>query len=196
MLHQSWEPLAEELVNAEDLRAFFTKFDDTEMRVKFGFQESVFAPVSLAEACFACDTRESSPQLVKAALAGCETLGVKTCNFGLCTTPQLHWLVSQRKTHFNDAGLYAQFFHVNYQTFLALCGDKSAKKNYQEDLLLDCANGVGSLVVNDLLGFAGFTERLNITLINQDKTPENLNAGCGAEHVQKEQTLPTGWVKE
>ena len=90
MLHQSWEPLAEELVNAEDLRAFFTKFDDTEMRVKFGFQESVFAPVSLAEACFACDTRESSPQLVKAALAGCETLGVKTCNFCLCTTPQLH----------------------------------------------------------------------------------------------------------
>ena len=30
--------------------------------------------------------------------------------------------------------------------------------------------------MNDLLGFTEFTERLNITLINLDKTPENLNA--------------------
>ena len=50
--------------------------------------------------------------------------------------------------------------------------------------------------MNDLLGLAGFTERLKVTLINQEKTPENLNAGCGAEHVQKEQALPTAWVKE
>jgi len=40
------------------------------------------------------DTRETSPALMKAAMLGSELMGVKPKNFDLCTTPQLHWLVS------------------------------------------------------------------------------------------------------
>ena len=61
---------------------------------------------------------------------------------------------------------------------------------------MDCANGVGSTVMEEMIGLAGFSERLQITMINFDKSPAKLNDECGAEHVQKAQTFPTGWSKE
>lgn len=68
-----------------------------------------------------------------------------------------------------------------------------AKKNYQSKLILDCANGVGSTAFRNVSELAGFAERLQVTLINDAATPELLNDKCGAEFVQKDQKLPTGW---
>lgn len=48
MLAQSWEPLAEELANTQDLRATLDKIENTEMRHQLGFQETVFHPDSFA----------------------------------------------------------------------------------------------------------------------------------------------------
>lgn len=94
MLAQSWEPLAEELANTQDLRALLEKIDNTDMKHQLGFQETVFHADSFAQACFAKDTRETSEMLIQAAMKGCELMGVKITNFGLCSTPQLHWLIS------------------------------------------------------------------------------------------------------
>jgi phosphomannomutase len=52
------------------------------------------------------DTRDSSPALVAAALAACEIMGVMTCNYGVCTTPQLHWLVSHSYVFPSDVVMY------------------------------------------------------------------------------------------
>jgi len=74
-------------------------------------------------------------------------------------------------------------------TFISLCEtiDKGAqKKNYQSELFLDCANGVGGKVIQELKELAGFDEKLKIILKNIDKDPTNLNEGCGAEFVQKD----------
>ena len=76
-------------------------------------------------------------------------------------------------------------------SFLTLCHGE--KQNYQKQLILDCANGVGSVVMREFLGLAGVKKRLNITMINNDKEPKHLNEGCGAEHVHSKQTLPNGW---
>ena len=70
------------------------------------------------------------------------------------------------------------------------------KQNYQKELILDCANGVGAQTVAQLLDLAGLQERLHVTLINNEAKPDLLNEGCGAEHVQKEQQLPANWSAE
>lgn len=83
----TWEPLANEIANSKNLRATLVDFNESEKRLKFGFLESIFAPVSFVEACFAMDTRNTSPLLLKAAMRGCELMGIQGTNFGLCTTP-------------------------------------------------------------------------------------------------------------
>ena len=191
MMDQSWEPLAEKLANAPDLRAFLEEFDNGPDKLTYGLQESIFAPSSYAECCFALDTRESGPALVAAAKAACEIMGVTTCNHGVVTTPQLHWLVSNKYTHSNDSGLYTQHCREVFMAFLTLC--EGEKKNYSKQIILDCANGVGSVVMTEFLGLAGVVEKLAVTMIHDEKAPENLNEGCGAEHVHSKQTLPTAW---
>lgn len=44
------------------------------------------------------DTRESSPSLRDAMIAGIKALNVRVHDFGFSTTPQIHWLVS----HYNE----------------------------------------------------------------------------------------------
>ena len=68
--------------------------------------------------------------------------------------------------------------------FLSLC--QGERVNYQKNLILDCANGVGSIVMQEFLGLAGVEERLKVTMINDDKMPDKLNDQCGAEYVQKD----------
>ena len=85
-------------------------------------------------------------------------------------------------------------------TFLSmsLCqegGNKESKKNYQPSLVLDCANGVGAIAITELMGHAGFEERLKIHMINCESKPDKLNLGCGAE-VVKNLKMPEGWTKE
>ena len=94
MLDQSWEPLAEGLANCADLKTFLEELDTSADKHKYGLQASIFCPATFSEACFAMDTRVSSPGLVKAAMTGCEMMGVTCTDFGFCTTPQLHWLIS------------------------------------------------------------------------------------------------------
>ena len=108
MLQPEWEPLAEEIANAPDLRIALEDLDSK--RMTYGFLETIFHPSSLSRTCFAMDTRETSPELLRAAMLGSELMGVKPTNFGLCTTPQLHWLVSQNLFRCDDVGLYTQYF--------------------------------------------------------------------------------------
>lgn len=121
MLDQNWEPLAELLVNAPDLRQCLEALDEHNERSKYGFMETIFHDSSMAQACFGMDTRETSPMLMAACIKGCELMGVQSYNLDLTTTPQLHWLVSNQLTHINDVGLYSQHFKDAYLRFLCLC---------------------------------------------------------------------------
>ena len=48
MLDQAWEPLAEELANTKDLKAFLIELDETEKKNRYGFMETIFMPDSMA----------------------------------------------------------------------------------------------------------------------------------------------------
>lgn len=87
---------------------------------------------------------------------------------------------------------YIKYFKDNYMRFMSLCGNEE-KKNYQSDILVDCSNGVGSKNLDELKVLSGFSDKLQISFINNDPTPEFLNDGCGAEFVHKEQTFPKNW---
>jgi len=95
-LELAWEPLAEKLINAPDLRTFLEEFDNSPDKITYGFkgESSIFTPSCNEISCFAIDTRESGPILQAAAINACKIMGVKTVNYGVCTTPQHAWLVS------------------------------------------------------------------------------------------------------
>jgi phosphoacetylglucosamine mutase len=48
MLDQAWEPLAEELANTKDLKAFLIELDEGAKKNKYGFMETIFMPDSMA----------------------------------------------------------------------------------------------------------------------------------------------------
>ena len=184
------------MANADDIVEWFKDFDGSEKRLNYGFMETVFAGATFSLVCFAMDTRSSGPALVAAAIKGCKLMGVEPQNFGVCSTPQLQWLIANQQTHFNCVGLYIQFFKTNYLTFLSICDQQSSivKQNYTKRVYLDCANGVGAANVLVLTGYAGFAERLDVEMINTDyKDHALLNSKCGADHVHRQRSVPVGF---
>ena len=65
--------------------------------------------------------------------------------------------------------------------------------NYETNLVLDCANGVGALPM--LLVSTRIQSYINIEMINTTTDdPHSLNEGCGAEFVHKESKLPDNYA--
>ncbi|RWS28426.1 phosphoacetylglucosamine mutase-like protein [Leptotrombidium deliense] len=84
MLESSWESIATNLANAEDsdVQPFISSISDEFSAIEKGL---VFV---------ARDTRKSSEQLAGAAIDGVRAVGGEAVDFGLLTTPQLHFIVS------------------------------------------------------------------------------------------------------
>jgi phosphoacetylglucosamine mutase len=101
-LELSWEPLAEKIVNSKDLRKTLEEIDSKEMRQKYNIKNSIFNPNNKAHAFFGMDTRSTSPMLCYAAYQACQIMGVQGTELGLCSTPQLHWLISNKTSNKMD----------------------------------------------------------------------------------------------
>ena len=52
---------------------------------------------------------------------------------------------------------------------------------------------MGSIAIKEIWSDGILKDKLNIVLINDDLSPDNLNEHCGAEFVQKDQKLPCNW---
>lgn len=111
------------------------------------------------------DTRPSSPSLAKCAIDGVLALSGKPWDFGIVTTPMLHYFVTCKNTN----GQYGQatedgYYNKLVSAFKKLRGETYTNKNYKPDLLYDGANGVGAKKIKI------FQERLgpcmNITMYN------------------------------
>lgn len=101
MLYPAWERLAEGLVNAENLPEFLTELNQGKLAERFpgltDLQEDLFSKVGEVDPIvfIGMDTRESSQRLCDAVALGLQAIGVTPINFGLVTTPQLHWLTQR-----------------------------------------------------------------------------------------------------
>ncbi|CAH0554621.1 unnamed protein product [Brassicogethes aeneus] len=185
MLEQSWEEWATKIANVPDdqlesvVSEIVKEFKIDNMNERF-------------EVYIGKDTRPSSPSLAEAAAHGVRAIGGKPMDFGIVTTPQLHYFVRCR----NSRNEYGQPNEVGYYTklctaFKKLRGDGYSNGKYENTIVYDGANGVGAKKVKflkEVLGDALKIEMYNDEIIGSGK----LNHLCGADFVKSQQKFPTG----
>ena len=146
VLPVSWEPFAEQIVNSTNLEETLVDIFD-KLERKYKFRDTEFLPNAPQLVSFGYDTRVSGERLVKVAMKAVQTMGLKFVLFGQVTTPQLHWLVEQSYREPADAQEYVKNWNARFSDFISLCESQEGfepRKNYQEQMILDCANGIGT----------------------------------------------------
>uniref|UniRef100_A0A8D8L5B8 Phosphoacetylglucosamine mutase n=2 Tax=Culex pipiens TaxID=7175 RepID=A0A8D8L5B8_CULPI len=180
MLEQSWERLATDLVNVSDA--------DLEGQIAKISAEQGIDNNEPAKVYVGMDTRYHSPQLAKAVLNGIAALKGSVRDFGIVTTPMLHYFVTCSNTDL----AYGLPTEEGYMTklltaFKRIRGNTFAKGNYSNKVFYDGANGVGSL---KMLGFVRkFDGYLDVKVFNSNG---KINFNCGADFVKTNQRAPHG----
>ena len=129
------------------------------------------------------DNRGSTPKLLDTIKHGLETMSVPYTEKGLIPTPVLnHFVVNEKLNKTATLDAYVEKLANAYQEFMSLSTTVSRK--YDRHLIVDCANGVGTFVMERLR--LAMTDHINVHLINTDvNDPTKLNHYCGAEYVNQ-----------
>ncbi|XP_068004791.1 phosphoacetylglucosamine mutase isoform X2 [Melanerpes formicivorus] len=182
MLHPSWEEYATQLANAEEeeLQSIITEICQ-QAAVKQHKDASVF---------IGRDTRPSSEKLSQSVIDGISVLGGQYHDYGLVTTPQLHYLVCCQNTQgqYGKATLEGYYEKLS-KAFAELIKQAPTSGEHQRQLKVDCANGIGALKLSEMVSY--FPKEVLIQLYN-DGTKEKLNHLCGADFVKVNQKPPRG----
>ncbi|KAM5163165.1 phosphoacetylglucosamine mutase [Mantella aurantiaca] len=181
MLAQEWEGYATKLANAEEreLQMVLTNIIKQE---SINMQQAPFIAIGR-------DTRPSSETLSCAVIDGVSSLDSKFQNFGLVTTPQLHYMVCCRNTdeEYGEPTIegYYKKLSVAFKELVQQapgCGDLRC-------LNVDGANGIGALKLKEMEQY--LQSVLSIQLFN-DGSQGKLNYMCGADYVKVQQRAPEG----
>lgn len=186
MLEQTWESYATQLANAataEDLVKALKNVIE---------KESIAFGAHPAKVVVGRDTRPSGVALVKALKDGIEALGGKCTDYGINSTPQLHYITRCLNT-LNTPDAYGEPSEEGYYTKLATAFKKIvAGKPRLSKIYVDAANGVGAEKLIELAKHIG-EETLSVEIVNADtKSSGKLNHNCGADHVKLYQKKPEG----
>ncbi|XP_061845453.1 phosphoacetylglucosamine mutase isoform X1 [Colius striatus] len=186
MLHPSWEEYATQLANAEEQELQTTI---TEICQKAAVNLHKDASVFIGR-----DTRPSSKKLSQSVIDGVSVLGGQYHDYGLLTTPQLHYLVCCQNTQgqYGKATLEGYYEKLS-KAFTELIKQSPISGENQRHLKIDCANGIGALKLSEMKPY--FPKEMLIRLYN-DGTKEKLNHLCGADFVKVHQQPPRGLVME
>ncbi|XP_053744018.1 phosphoacetylglucosamine mutase isoform X2 [Synchiropus splendidus] len=181
MLAPAWESYASQLANAEQT--------DLVVTLKNIIEKEAIVMSQSANVFVGRDTRSSSVLLSQAVLDGVSALGGVSKDYGLVTTPQLHFMVCCHNTQ----GEYGEptvdgYYKKLCQAFSQLCKNASNRTDDQKHLTVDGANGVGALKVREIEGH--IKKELQISLVND--CGGKLNHQCGADFVKVQQKPPTG----
>ncbi|XP_073348926.1 phosphoacetylglucosamine mutase [Pagrus major] len=182
MVTPTWEGYATQLANAEQEDLLTALKDVIEKEdINMGQEANVFVGK---------DTRSSSASLSQAVLDGVSALGGQSKDYGLVTTPQLHYMVCCQNTQ----GKYGEATVEGYykklcQAFIQLTKNASNCTDDQKHLTVDGANGIGALKVREMESH--LKKELHISLFN-DGSKGKLNHQCGADFVKVQQKAPTG----
>lgn len=211
MMEEKWESYATKLVNSNDLKKTLTEFAQNELKQSIDTYDTENSKSSdfKANVVVAHDTRASCAVLLDAFQCGVADLNGNLINYGLLTTPQLHYMVRCLNTDSAygkpDEKGYCQKLSTAFNNIWSLIDFKAGGK-YEKDLFVDGANGIGAdkiEVFNEIMK-ADFVARtnnnvskdtdnqLNISVFNAHKEKDDiLNHKCGADHVKVQQTTPT-----
>ncbi|XP_023596151.1 phosphoacetylglucosamine mutase isoform X2 [Trichechus manatus latirostris] len=182
MLAPSWEEHATCLANAEE---------QDMQRVLIGIIEK--EAVNLQQDAFVVigrDTRPSSEKLSHSVIDGVTILRGQFHDYGLLTTPQLHYMVYCR----NTSGQYGKatiegYYQKLSKAFVELTKQASCSGDEYRTLKVDCANGIGALKLREMEHY--FSQGLSVHVFN-DGTKGKLNHLCGADFVKSHQKPPEG----
>ncbi|XP_045470715.1 phosphoacetylglucosamine mutase [Harmonia axyridis] len=188
MLEQSWEAWATKFANVADDRL---EEVITEIVTELGIEMTQRVEILVGK-----DTRPSSPSLAKALCDGVLALSGKPIDYGIVTTPQLHYFVYCRNSR-NQYGFPTEEYYYRKlcDAFKKIRGKNFNTNNYQSKLYYDGANGVGAKKIKyfqECLGDSLMIDRFNDELIGTGK----LNYMCGADYVKTKQAFPNGVPKE
>ncbi|XP_031582125.1 phosphoacetylglucosamine mutase [Oreochromis aureus] len=182
MVTQDWEEHATQLANAdqEDVLTVLKNIIEKEA-INMSQEANVFVGK---------DTRSSSASLSQAVLDGVSALGGHSKDYGLVTTPQLHYMVCCQNTQGKYGEATVEGYYTKFcQAFIQLTKNTSNRTDDQKHLCLDGANGIGALKVREMESH--LKKELQISL-NNDGSKGRLNHQCGADYVKVQQKPPTG----
>ncbi|CAN9507767.1 unnamed protein product [Ophioblennius macclurei] len=182
MLTPAWEGYATQLANAEN-DYLFAVVKEVVQKEAIDFNQEAIVFVGR-------DTRSSSAALCKAVIDGVSALCGHSKDYGLLTTPQLHYMVCCK----NTKGKYGEATVEGYnrklcQALNQFTRNASNRTDDQKHLCVDGANGIGALMVREMVPH--LQKELQISLFN-DGSKGKLNYQCGADFVKVHQKCPTG----
>ncbi|XP_027783872.2 phosphoacetylglucosamine mutase isoform X2 [Marmota flaviventris] len=182
MLAPSWEEHATYLANAEEEDMQRVLIDISEKEA-VDLQQDAFVVIGR-------DTRPSSEKFSQSVIDGVTVLGGQVHDYGLLTTPQLHYMVCCR----NTSGQYGMatiegYYQKLSRAFVELTKQASCSGDEYRSLKVDCANGIGALKLKEMEHY--FSQGLSVQLFN-DGTKGKLNHLCGADFVKSHQKPPQG----
>jgi phosphoacetylglucosamine mutase len=137
------------------------------------------------------DSRPSSEALVQSIIDAVQVFSkAKVINYGLLTTPQLHWMVWRGNEEHKQKTEEDYYRHVSesFQSLLDPLGKKNIKVG---KVFVDCANGIGGPTLEKL---SKYISAMDLVLLNKSDL-NDLNNNCGAEFVQKARKYPTNFDK-
>lgn len=187
MLEQEWEKWATHIVNGKTPEETMYAY----AQVVHEFKIDVEKP---ANVIYGRDTRPSGVRLFKAVQAGLKAAKVDTKDFGILTTPQLHYLVRATNTA-KDANPYGEISEEGYYKKMSAAFATVMKYTKPSSpVTVDCANGVGAPKLKELIKHLPDTG-LEISIVN-DRIEDDkvLNKDSGADYVKTNQKVPLGFT--
>lgn len=179
MLEASWEGIATELANVSD--------QELEEQVAKIIRENNIDISCQSNVYVGMDNRYHSPSLLKAVADGVIALKGNVKQFGIVTTPMMHYFVVAANTKGayglpTEEGYYSKIITA----FEKLRGQQLENGSYKNKLLFDGANGVGARKMLQ------FIKRMNNSLQVEvfNKGDGKINHECGADHVKVLQRIP------
>lgn len=175
MLDKQWQIYAIRVAQAVTFQEFQTVIREISV------MSDEFDSVHSAKVFIGIDTRESGKHLSQICCDGITSVGGLPCMIGEVTTPELHYNVLQSNR---------QHIYPSYTEHL-MCWFKVLSKNkiLKQTLHVDCANGVGSLRLQEL---QPELSKMGVDLVLYNTGGGMLNHECGADFVEKQNTFPCG----
>ncbi|KNC97944.1 phosphoacetylglucosamine mutase PCM1 [Spizellomyces punctatus DAOM BR117] len=186
MLAQSWEQYATELANASSDDALIAALQNVVEKEQIDLSNEAVVIVGR-------DTRPSGEALVAALTDGVQALGGKITDYGLTTTPQLHYLTRCLNTQ-GTPDAYGEPSEQGYYRKLAEAFKRIVSgKPKLSTIYVDAANGIGAPALHKLAKVLT-DDLLSVQVVNDDTaTPTKLNHQSGADFVKVNQKKPEGF---
>lgn len=180
MLHTDWEIIAENFCNNQNIGERIDLLEDLFIKCNIDISNGCSQEIDV---CIGMDTRPSSEALASLVKRGLNIWSgiVSYHDYGILTTPALHFLVARSNDQLDNALLKID----DYYNLLidAIRGSALVHRENDQSLIVDCANGVGAETMQYLLNHNGFNTLMpNVKLINCGDGC--LNKDCGADYIK------------